>query len=52
MYDMQTGARKGSWSELMKPVVAKLTPEDFVSIAAYVASRPQAAAPASQTAGR
>ena len=52
MYDMQTGARKGSWSELMKPVVEKLTAEDFVSIAAYVASRPQAAAPGSQTAAR
>jgi cytochrome c553 len=34
MHDMQTGARKGSWSELMKPVVEKLTAEDFVSIAA------------------
>jgi cytochrome c553 len=45
MHDMQTGARKGSWSELMKPVVEKLTAADFVDIAAYVASRPQAAAP-------
>jgi cytochrome c553 len=39
MYDMQVGARHGQWTELMKPVVAKLTDEDFVSIAAYVASR-------------
>jgi len=52
MYDMQSGARKGSWSELMKPVVEKLTAEDFVSIAAYVASQPQAKAPAAQTAAR
>jgi cytochrome c553 len=52
MHDMQTGARKGSWSGLMKPVVEKLTAEDFVSIAAYVASRPQAAVPAVQTAAR
>ena len=52
MYDMQTGARNGSWSELIKPVVAKLTAEDLISIAAYVASRPQTAAPASQTAVR
>jgi cytochrome c553 len=52
LHDMQTGARKGSWSELMKPVVEKLTAEDFVAIAAYVASRPQAAAPATQTAAR
>jgi cytochrome c553 len=43
MYDMKTGARHGTWSELMKPVVAKLTDEDFVNIVAYVASRPAAA---------
>jgi cytochrome c553 len=36
----------------MKPVVQKLAAEDFVSIAAYIASRPQSAAPAAQTAGR
>jgi hypothetical protein len=28
------------WNELMKPVVAKLTNEDFVNIVAYVSSRP------------
>jgi len=44
MYDMKTGARKGEWSALMKPVVAKLADEDFVSITAYLASRPAAAA--------
>ena len=38
MYDMQSGARHGEWTELMKPVVAKLTNEDFVNIAAYVSS--------------
>jgi cytochrome c553 len=40
MYDMQVGARQGEWTELMKPVVAKLTEEDLVNISAYVASRP------------
>jgi cytochrome c553 len=39
MYDMQAGARHGEWTELMKRVVAKLTDEDFVNIAAYVSSR-------------
>jgi cytochrome c553 len=39
MYDMQVGARHGVWTDLMKPVVAKLTDEDFVSIAAYLSSR-------------
>ena len=44
MYDMQSGARRGEWTELMKPVVAKLTDEDYVSITAYVASLPVGAA--------
>jgi cytochrome c553 len=39
MYDMQQGARKGTWTELMKPVVANLSDEDMVAIAAYTASR-------------
>ena len=39
MYDMQAGTRHGQWAELMQPVVAKLTDADFMSIAAYVASR-------------
>jgi len=38
MYDMQVGARDGEWTKLMKNVVAKLTDEDYVDIAAYVAS--------------
>jgi cytochrome c553 len=39
MYDMKAGARRGPWSELMKPVVARLTDDDLVSISAYLASR-------------
>lgn len=38
LYDMQHGARKGTWTELMKPVVAKLSDEDMIAIAAYTAS--------------
>jgi cytochrome c553 len=38
MYDMQQGARKGLWSELMKSVVARLSEEDLVAINAYTAS--------------
>lgn len=38
LYDMQTGARNGVWSDLMKPVVANLTADDLVSISAYSAS--------------
>ncbi len=40
MFDMQAGARSGEWTQLMKPVVAKLTGEDLVNIVAYVSSRP------------
>jgi cytochrome c553 len=39
MHDMQQGARKGLWSELMKPVVARLSEEDMLNIVAYVSSR-------------
>jgi cytochrome c553 len=39
MYDMQVGARHGEWAALMKPVVDKLTDDDFINIAAYVSSR-------------
>jgi cytochrome c553 len=39
MYDMQAGTRKGEWTELMKPVVEKLSVEDMLNIAAYCASR-------------
>jgi cytochrome c553 len=38
MFDMQTGARAGVWSDLMKPVVAKLTEDDLINISAYTAS--------------
>jgi cytochrome c553 len=39
MHDMQAGARTGEWTELMKPVVDRLTEDDLVSITAYLASR-------------
>jgi cytochrome c553 len=39
MYDIQSGARRGTWSDLMKPVVANLTDDDMLAIAAYTASR-------------
>jgi len=40
MYDMKTGARKGLWSDLMKPVVARLSAADMLAVAAYTASLP------------
>jgi cytochrome c553 len=38
MFDMQQGVRKGQWSELMKPVVAKLSQDELLEIVAYTAS--------------
>lgn len=38
LYDLQIGSRKGRWSPLMQAAVAQLSFEDFVAIAAYVAS--------------
>jgi cytochrome c553 len=38
LYDMQQGARHGTWTDLMKPVVAKLSQDDMLNIAAYTAS--------------
>jgi cytochrome c553 len=39
LFDMQAGTRKGEWTNLMKPVVDKLTSEDMLNLAAYTASR-------------
>jgi cytochrome c553 len=47
LYDMQTGSRSGLWSELMKPVVAKLSAGDLLAVGAYLASRGAAAVPTS-----
>jgi cytochrome c553 len=38
LYDIQSGARTGPDVHRMKPVVAKLTVDDMVALAAYVAS--------------
>jgi cytochrome c553 len=41
LYDFRTGARHGKNAAMMQPVVSKLTDEDIVDIAAYLASLPQ-----------
>jgi cytochrome c553 len=43
MWDMQQGTRNGDAAKLMKVVIANLTPDDILAIAAYVASRPPVA---------
>jgi cytochrome c553 len=40
LYDMQNGFRTGEWAAQMKPVVAKLSGDDMLAIAAYLASLP------------
>jgi len=39
LYDFQQGTRAGSSSALMKPAVAKLSQDDMIAVAAYVASQ-------------
>jgi cytochrome c553 len=38
LFDMQHGVRNGQWAALMKSVVAPLSDEDMVALAAYTAS--------------
>jgi cytochrome c553 len=40
LYDLKSGARRGTAVQAMQPVVAKLTLADMVAIAAYAASLP------------
>jgi cytochrome c553 len=51
MWDIKQGARNGSQAQLMKLIVANLTPDDLLAIAAYVASRPQSAPPTAAPTG-
>jgi cytochrome c553 len=39
LYDIQHGVRNGPWTALMQAVVAQLSEQDMVAIAAYTASR-------------
>lgn len=39
LWDMKQGNRNGPWTQLMKQVVANLTQEDMVSLAAYASSQ-------------
>jgi cytochrome c553 len=39
LYDIQHGYRTGIWTSLMKPVVANLSTDDMLAIAAYLTSR-------------
>jgi cytochrome c553 len=38
LFDMKTGARRGPWSELMKPIVGGLSVQDMMALSAYAGS--------------
>jgi cytochrome c553 len=48
LFDMKTGARRGPWSALMKPIVTSMSVQDLAAVSAFAASTP-APAPASTT---
>lgn len=38
LFDMKVGTRRGPWSELMKPIVEKMSVQDLLNVSAYAAS--------------
>ncbi len=38
LFDMKTGARRGPWAELMKPVLANMSVPEMTAVAAFAAS--------------
>jgi cytochrome c553 len=40
LFDMKTGARRGPWAELMKPIVDRMSVQDMTVVAAFAASVP------------
>jgi cytochrome c553 len=54
LFDFKTGARRGPWGELMRPVVANLSVQDLLALSAYAASiqPPTTAQPITTSAAR
>jgi len=52
LFDMKTGARRGPWSELMKPIVTSMTVQDLMAVSAFAASTPASPRPTTTTAAR
>jgi cytochrome c553 len=40
LFDMKTGARRGPWAELMKPIVDRMSGQDMMAVVAFAASVP------------
>jgi cytochrome c553 len=47
LFDMKTGARRGPWAELMRPVVSAMSVEDMAAVAAFAAATPSSGPPTS-----
>lgn len=45
LFDMKTGARRGPWAELMKPLVSAMSVEDLAAVAAFAAATPSPVPP-------
>ena len=50
LFDMKTGARRGPWAELMKPIVTSMSVQDMAAVSAFAAATaPPASARATTT---
>jgi cytochrome c553 len=54
LFDMKTGARRGPWAELMKPIVTSMSVQDMAAVSAFAAATapPASARPTATTAAR
>ena len=54
LFDMKQGTRRGPWSELMKPIVSRMTVQEMMAVSAFAASTsaPVAARPTTTSAAR
>lgn len=54
LFDFKTGARRGPWGEVMKPVVANMSVQDMMAVSAFAASiqPPAATRPTTTSAAR
>jgi cytochrome c553 len=54
LFDMKHGTRRGTWSELMKPIVTRMTVQEMMAVSAFAASvqPPTGARPTTTSAAR
>jgi cytochrome c553 len=49
LFDMKTGARRGPWAELMKPIVTSMSVQDMAAVSALAAATAPSASPRATT---